>query len=146
MHQLRNPLTALRTFSKLLLKRLLPEDRNRQVAQSLLRESDRLQDLVQEFEGSLAPIETSTLSPVQTDIALPAETAPILVPPLEASLAVPYQLKLASVAISEVLAPLLTSAEAIAQERNIALESAILIDLPPLQADAKALREVLSNN
>jgi len=29
LHQIRNPLTALRTFGKLLLKRLIPGDANR---------------------------------------------------------------------------------------------------------------------
>ena len=53
LHQLRNPLTALRTFSKLLIKRLLPEDKNQSVAQSILRESDRLQDLLQQFESEI---------------------------------------------------------------------------------------------
>ena len=35
LHQFRNPLTALRTFGKLLFRRLLPGDKNRDVAASL---------------------------------------------------------------------------------------------------------------
>lgn len=46
LHQFRNPLTAIRTFGKLLVKRLKPSDRNRTVAESVVRESDRLQDLL----------------------------------------------------------------------------------------------------
>ena len=53
LHQLRNPLTALRTFSKLLMKRLLPEDRNQKVAQGILREGDRLRELLENLEEEI---------------------------------------------------------------------------------------------
>ena len=46
LHQFRNPLTALRTFGKLLVRRLSPEDRNQAVAVGIVRESDRLQGLL----------------------------------------------------------------------------------------------------
>ncbi len=46
LHQFRNPLTALRTFGKLLVRRLSPEDRNQAVAAGIVRESDRLQGLL----------------------------------------------------------------------------------------------------
>ena len=49
LHQFRNPLTALRTFGKLLMKRLQPGDKNREVATSIVRESERLQELLQKF-------------------------------------------------------------------------------------------------
>ena len=51
LHQLRNPLTALRTFGKLLVKRLAPEDTNAKVAQSILEQSDRFQQLLEQFEA-----------------------------------------------------------------------------------------------
>jgi signal transduction histidine kinase len=47
--------------------------------------------------------------------------------------------------IAQVLEPLLDSARAIAGERNLELIAQIPPDLPPVQVDAKALREVLSN-
>ncbi|MDY6784109.1 MAG: histidine kinase dimerization/phospho-acceptor domain-containing protein, partial [Cyanobacteriota bacterium] len=50
LHQIRNPLTALRTFGKLLLKRFRSEDRNRAIAESILRESDRLQGFLEQFD------------------------------------------------------------------------------------------------
>ncbi len=53
IHQFRNPLTALRTFGKLLVRRLQPGDRNFGVAESIVRESDRLQDLLQQFKIAL---------------------------------------------------------------------------------------------
>ena len=58
LHQLRNPLTALRTFSKLLIKRFLPEEKDRSIAKSMLRESERLQELLEQFEA-----ETEVLDP-----------------------------------------------------------------------------------
>lgn len=53
LHQFRNPLTALRTFGKLLMKRLLPGDANQGVAVGIVRESDRLQDLLKQFDAAV---------------------------------------------------------------------------------------------
>ena len=131
LHQLRNPLTALRTFSKLLLKRLLPEDRNHTVAQSLLRESDRLQELIEQFESEQEPVELSNRLTRSTE---PAALAPAA-----------EKLHLETLAVKDVLEPLLISAEAIAFERGIDLDAAVPAALPPVRADAVALREVLNN-
>lgn len=49
LHQFRNPLTALRTFGKLLVRRLSPDDRNQAVAAGIVRESDRLQGLLMQI-------------------------------------------------------------------------------------------------
>ena len=143
LHQLRNPLTALRTFSKLLLKRLLPEDHNQVIAQGILRESDRLQELLQEFENDLDLIETQTpslklsASPVSLTEASPVSASNFLLPS--------HSLNLESVSVKEVLEPLLISVQAIAQERGIDLNADIPSNLPPVQANAKAVREVLNN-
>jgi K+-sensing histidine kinase KdpD len=53
LHQLRSPLTALRTFGKLLIKRLAPSDPNREVANSIVQQSDRLQELLQQFDQAI---------------------------------------------------------------------------------------------
>ena len=53
LHQLRNPITALRTFGKLLIKRFKSTDANAEVANSIVRESDRLKELVQKFDEVL---------------------------------------------------------------------------------------------
>lgn len=53
LHQFRNPLTALRTFGKLLLKRLRPGDNNRTVAEGIVRESDRLKELLEQFDAAI---------------------------------------------------------------------------------------------
>ena len=47
LHQFRNPLTALQTFGKLLLKRMQSDDPNRTIAEGIVRESGRLRDLAQ---------------------------------------------------------------------------------------------------
>lgn len=49
LHQLRNPLTAIRTFAKLLLKRLFVDDPNYSTSQSIYRESDRIKELIADF-------------------------------------------------------------------------------------------------
>ncbi len=54
LHQFRNPLTALRTLGKLLLKRLQPSDRNHSVATSIIQESQRLQRLLQQFDQTVS--------------------------------------------------------------------------------------------
>ncbi|MEM6590287.1 MAG: ATP-binding protein, partial [Cyanobacteria bacterium P01_C01_bin.73] len=60
LHQFRNPLTALRTFGKLLLKRSQTEtdaakaQDNQKVVTSIVRESDRLQSLLTQFDQTLA--------------------------------------------------------------------------------------------
>ena len=50
LHQFRNPLTALQTFGKLLVKRMQPGDPNQSIAEGIVREPGRLQDLAQSFD------------------------------------------------------------------------------------------------
>jgi signal transduction histidine kinase len=143
LHQLRNPLTALRTFGKLLLKRFFPEDRNRSVIQGILRESDRIQELLQEFETDIDA--TST----QTD-AVTLETNAWSLPEAPAVDDTPSHLlgnflTSETLVVEDVLEPLLISAGAIAQEKGIQLHADLRSKLPSVQANAKALREVLSN-
>ena len=151
LHQLRSPLTALKTFGKLLLRRLVPGDGNRDIASSIVRESDRLQELLQQMDRTIdqdrlligpAPlsvdweaVRTSEGTSRQTGEPAPnSQTLPLLpASPLE----------LCSVA--QVLEPLLVSARAIAGERQLTIIAVIPSDLPPVPANPKALREVLSN-
>lgn len=142
LHQFRNPLTALRTFGKLLLKRLLPEDRNRTVAQSIVRESDRLQELLQQFDAALDIVEVETDDVVYEEAQ--KETRPVGLLPASNSLG-NRELNLEACSVAAILAPLLTSAEAIAQERQLDLHVEIPQEMPPVQADIQGLREVLSN-
>lgn len=145
LHQLRNPLTALRTFGKLLFKRLLPGDRNRDLASSLLRESDRLQELLKEFDTYLDTNETE-----QPPLLLPAAVQPEASPRLGTGnwrrvTGEEYSPSLIPLSIAAVLEPLIDTAKAIAQERNLFLCSQIPSDLPLVRGNPKGLREVLSN-
>ena len=143
LHQLRNPLTALRTFSKLLIKRLLPEDRNKSVAHSILRESDRLQELLSQFEEEIERQEQNNESLLlkTTSVVVSAEDNPsssnFLLPSDDS------QLEL--IKVKNILEPLLLSATAIAEEKGIEITQNIPEDLPLVAANSKALREVLNN-
>lgn len=124
LHQLRNPLTALQTFAKLLLKKLLPGDSNRRFVSSFLRETEHIQDLVTEFSRDTSPLVETSASPKR----LSGET-----------------LSVYPVSILSVIEPILASAEAIAQDQNITLEVDLPQNLPPVLANPQALREVMQN-
>lgn len=140
LHQLKSPLTALRTFGKLLLKRLLPDDRNRRLADNILRESDRIQELLEQVDRSVGRGEdVLSLPPLDIDISDAAEAPsppPALLP--AADVAEPLQ-------IETILDPLWTSACAIADDRRLTCISEIPAALPPVLGNAKALREALGN-
>ena len=51
LHQLRNPLTALSTFAKLLDKRGHPDDPNRWIVERIERECQHMQLLIDRYEG-----------------------------------------------------------------------------------------------
>jgi signal transduction histidine kinase len=146
LHQLRNPLTAIRTFGKLLIKRLQPEDRDRSIATSIVRESDRLQDLLQHLEIAIdfnlvgdVEIEPDSFQTLPADDRLNSSDrhANLLLPDAD--------FRLESCQLTDVLDPLILSAEAIAQDRNLTFYTHIPRDLPLVRASAAALREVLSN-
>jgi signal transduction histidine kinase len=144
LHQFRNPLTALRTFGKLLLKRLRSGDANREVAASIVRESDRLQELLQQFDkvidltaGDLAPFKLPDKQVFVEATVQNEPKPPLLLPGSED--------KEADFALVDILNPLLASAKAIAQERKLQLISDIPPNLPLVRANFKTLREVLSN-
>lgn len=144
LHQFRNPLTALRTFGKLLLKRLSPGDANRDVATSIVRESDRLQELLQQFdqvidltEADLAPLHLPGHE-VFVEATIQKDANPPLLLPGTGDKAVDCSL-------ADILEPLLISAKAIAQERKLKLITEIQQNLPLVRANIKALQEVLTN-
>ncbi|NJR68545.1 MAG: HAMP domain-containing histidine kinase [Synechococcales cyanobacterium CRU_2_2] len=171
IHQFRNPLTALRTFGKLLVRRLGPEDPNQRVAKGIVRESDRLQDLLKQINltvdnygllpGSIAA------NPTEEDIIEgdwePEPQGAVL---LAASPLTGAPLELESCNVVEILAPLLDSFEAIAQEKGQQIQlratpplfsqpmiwpsstaeaRSALASAPEARGNVAALREVLSN-
>lgn len=136
LHQLRNPLTALRTFGKLLLKRLLPDDPDRAAVRGMVREGERLQELLQVFEWELEAIPPEGEASCPEGLSLPAPP-PFLLPAQTPSLE--------PMAVEEVLDPLLVSARAIAREKGIELTATLPPDLPPVRGNPHALEEVLNN-
>jgi signal transduction histidine kinase len=158
LHQFRNPLTALRTFGKLLMRRLVPEDANRDVAVGIVRESDRLQELLKQFDTAVDLGGTSLLPSGTTSqsVGTVRIESPLIESPLSEPLAQPKALPSAHYLIgaalqsephkmAEALEPLLIAAMAIAQERQIDLQVMLLPNLPTVQVDLRALREVLTN-
>ncbi|NEO84302.1 MAG: HAMP domain-containing histidine kinase [Spirulina sp. SIO3F2] len=147
LHQLRSPLTALRTLGKLLLKRFSPSDRNYSVAESLVRQSDRLQLLIQQLETVLAqpPAPTYALTGQQSLPLLPSPDAgePSSSAPL--SLLPSATLNPSEIDLTELLRPILVTTAEMAAQKDIQFTQLCYPDLLPIQGDAIALREVLSN-
>jgi len=125
LHQLRNPLTALRTFAQLLLRRIMPEDPNRKIITGILRETGHIQDLLVQAEQD-APIRLLKSSNHQA--LLPAA-----------------ELDLDSIDLSPVLESVINAASAIAFDRQLNFNAQIPTQIPLVLANAAALREVLSN-
>ncbi len=164
LHQFRNPLTALKTFGKLLLRRLLPTDPNRDVAASIVQESNRLQDLLVQFEQAIdldhqgyadlvfhvnqqVPDRSGNPSPVLDRNTMPPSLQPSAMPlllPADGILATD-SLALSPCFINDIVSSSLTSAAAIASDRQLSLEVELSPDLPPATANLAALREIISN-
>ncbi|CAN1213450.1 ATP-binding protein [Tumidithrix helvetica PCC 7403] len=125
LHQLRNPLTAIRTFSQLLLRRIMPEDPNHKFVSGILREARHIQDLLTEAE--------------QPTPLLLAQSKP------ELALLPAAELELRPTDLKEILDAISTAASAIAQERNLHFMAVFPEYIPLVLANASALREVLSN-
>jgi signal transduction histidine kinase len=134
VHQFRNPLTALRTFGKLLLKRLPEDDRNREAAASIVRESDRLQELLLQIDRAIDLNETLP-DEVRVNVPVALPRAGTLGDLLELK---PCDLR-------GILQPLVVSAGLVAQEKPLALHTEFAAVVPLVNANASALREVLSN-
>lgn len=121
-HQLRNPLTAIRTFGQLLRRRLLPEDSNHQLVEGIMRETGHIQDLLAQGD---------TLVQGQLD-----PNDPILLPPV---------LALTEVNLQEILEQILTGAKAIATEKGLELYNHLPSHLPLIWGNVLALKEVFGN-
>ncbi len=145
IHQFRNPLTALRTFGKLLVKRLLPEDPNRNVAEGIVRESDRLQDLLLQLDSAIDVGPAGLLPPAQDNSPSTASSVGQDAPRLLPGTSIVANLTLGPHEVNEVLEPLLDTEMAIAQDRQIQIRVEIPPHLPTVHIDLKALQEVLNN-
>ncbi len=124
-HQLRNPLTAIRTFAQLLSRRILNEDPNQKFVVGILRETQHIQDLLTEADRP-APLLLSQANH-------------------EKALLPPATMKLEPVDLSEILEAIANFASAIAQERNIQFLANIPAHLPKILGNESALREAIGN-
>lgn len=145
LHQFRNPLTAMRTFGKLLVKRLVETDRNREVAGSIVRESDRLQALLVQFESAIDAGEmTEMVKALQTT---PEWSAPDRfdrpLPTLPGTLG--RSLSLEPCDLQLILQPALQSARAVMDDRLQQLQVDSSMAALPVLVDPLALGEVLTN-
>jgi signal transduction histidine kinase len=154
IHQLRNPLMALRTFGKLILRRLQPEDPNRSTVESLIREGDRIESLLaqmsQTIDGWMDILPDDLRSePVVPAMDLPPipileGRAPLLLPPAS-PLGDP--LILVPCDVVAILGSLIESLTILAEDNNQTLDLSIhdgISDHLAL-AEAVALQEVLGN-
>ncbi len=125
LHQLRNPLTAIRTFGQLLSRRIVAEDPNQKFVTGILRETQHIQDLLSEADLP-TPLLLSEAEPEKA--LLPAAT-----------------MELMAIDLSEILDAITNFASAIAQERNIQFLSNIPSRLPKVLGNESALREAIGN-
>ncbi|MFM7676275.1 MAG: sensor histidine kinase [Synechococcus sp.] len=125
VHQLRNPLAALRTFAQLLRRRLDHDAASRPLVEGLLAEEQQLNRYVEAI-SALAPPEALAAAPT---------AAPLLLPP---GLAGPEGQPLA-----EVLEPLLQRAAAMASLQGRPWSRPA--SLPLWRGDSSAVAEILAN-
>ncbi len=127
LHQFRNPLMALQTLTKLLLKRLTPPDHNRPVVESIWHESQRLTKLIEQFQDTLdSPPALIASSP--GNLTLAAAT-----------------LDLQPTNLADAIRPLLTAVQARAQELGIQVLCKWDKGLPPVQIEPTAFQEAVGN-
>jgi signal transduction histidine kinase len=144
LHQFRNPLTAIRTFGKLVLRRLQPGAREQTMAEGIVRESERLQALLEQF-GYVVDWDRDHLLPApplrSRDLLPAAESTPV---PLLLSGAT--QTATAQVCpLADTLEQAIASTQAIAREKSITVTVHLPATLPPVQATPALLQEVASN-
>jgi len=125
LHQLRNPLAALRTFGQLLLRRMEPGSPHRNLVEGLLAEERQLNRYVEALDQLGEPMPL---------LAVPAAPTPLLLPPLGDS----HQ-----AALAPALEPLVRRAAATATLQNRPWRQPAR--LPVWQGDAGAVAEITAN-
>lgn len=143
LHQFRNPLTALRTLGKLMVRRMTGEDPNRNFAESIVQQSDRLELMLREFSQTL-DLGEETIEALDDNWSLLASEQNIPLLP-SAGVISGGELQLQPCWISEILETIVSAAVGRLEERNLTLNYELSEDLPPVSGDSQALNEVFSN-
>ncbi len=141
LHQFRNPLTALKTLGKLMFKRLSPDDPNRSLTESIIQQSDRLETLLKEFDGTLDLGEAALESLVQPYSLRPVQ--PILLPSAGVISGAPLNLQ--PCWLLEILDPILSAIAGRIEEKQLSLAVEMAAELGAVRGDPQALNEVFSN-
>ena len=141
LHQFRNPLTAIGTFGKLMLRKLTQDDPNYSLADGIVRESQRLKELVTDFDAAVDMGKSET---TQEAMFLPEGEAGIqkpLLPALGRSLTATPQF------LGDVLHPLITVTVAAANERHRQFWHSPYEGFSQelVAVDAQAVQEVIAN-
>ncbi len=140
LHQLRNPLTAIYTFGKLLVKKIPAEDANQRIALNVVRESEHLKELMEQLDNFTGTRQLTAsenlLLPKNAQAEGGGESLPLLPP---------ASLQLQPCSVAEILEPILANAAVVAQEKQLFFSSQIPTGISPVLASASALREVLGN-
>ncbi|QEQ01448.1 HAMP domain-containing sensor histidine kinase [Thermosynechococcus sp. QKsg1] len=120
LHQLRNPVAAIRTFVKLLLKRLEPDHQGRPLAEGIAKETERLMALLEDYrqQGNDIPVLTGS------------QPLPLAGKPLD---------------LVETLSPLITAAQARAEMEGKTFVVEMPPQLPPIWLEERVLPEVVGN-
>ncbi|MGB7086847.1 MAG: HAMP domain-containing sensor histidine kinase [Phormidesmis sp.] len=157
LHQFRNPLTAISTFGRLLVKRLESDDPNQPVATGIVRESKRLRELVTHFDDAVAVGDAdlatdaaiARLKPALPSLpSLPglsrSPDSPLASPQAE-GIGLGHSLTLCAQHLPDIVEPVLAVAKIVATEKGISLQSQVATDTPAVWGEEEALCEVLSN-
>jgi signal transduction histidine kinase len=142
LHQFRNPLTTLRTLGKLLLRRLNTSDANRNLAESIVGESNHLESLLRQFDDAIDLGDAALESEFESDeISVPHQ--PALLP--ATNWLTGGALNLQPCWLGDILQPLLDAIAGRLDEQAIQLHVSIPQELPPIKGDVAGLREVFGN-
>ena len=129
VHQLRNPLAALRTFGQLLRRRLDGDEANLSLVDNLLHEQGQINRYLEAIEA----IDQGGTAP---SLSASGSTTPLLLPPgLQGDTPQP---------LAEILQPLLERAAATAKLQGRPWHGPGP-SLPPWQGDGSAVAEILAN-
>lgn len=143
LHQFRNPLTAIGTFGKLMLRRLSQDDPNYRLADGIVRESQHLQDLVTDFDAAVdigdTDIAKTVMPPLLPESILPEQKSRL--PALGRSLEITPQ------CLDDILNPLVMVTVAAASERHRQFWHSPIEQFKEqvVEVDPQALQEVIAN-